>query len=348
MGTVVTERMGAAARRAPTAADIEPAVQAMARELFRRIAQHKTSPLSSERWQSEMMDWAMADERLKVELFRFVDVFPTLCSAAEIDRHLREYFEQPGLQTPRVLQMGLAASRQRLVSPLATSVIRSQMLGFARRFIFGRDAAAALPKLRALHRRGMGFTLDVLGEASVGDAEAIDYQQRYLELLDGLRREVAAWPRDPAIDTAAWGPLPRVNVSIKITSLFSQVDALNFRGSVDAVKERLRPIFRKAQQTGAFVNLDLEQFRYRDLTYGVFKELLEEQEFADYARPAWSCRRTCATPKTTCAASSTGPARTAASSRCASSRAPTGTTRRSRPRRKAGRPPSSRSSPTRT
>ena len=52
---------------------------------------------------------------------------------------------------------------------------------------------------------------------------------------------------------------------------------------MDAVKERLRPIFRKAQQTGAFVNLDLEQFRYRDLTYGVFKELLEEQEFAGYA-----------------------------------------------------------------
>ena len=44
------------------------------------------------------MDWAMADERLKVELFRFVDVFPTLRTAAEIDRHLREYFEQPGLR----------------------------------------------------------------------------------------------------------------------------------------------------------------------------------------------------------------------------------------------------------
>ena len=64
--------------------------------------------------------------------------------------------------------------------------------------------------------------------------------------------------------------------------MFSQIDALNFRGSVEAVKERLRPIFRKAQQTGAFVNLDLEQFRYRDLTFVVFKELLEEDEFAGY------------------------------------------------------------------
>ncbi len=68
-----------------------------------------------------MMDWAMADERLKVELFPFVDVFPTLRTSEEIDRHLREYFEQPGLEMPRLMRAGLAASRQRLVSPLATS-----------------------------------------------------------------------------------------------------------------------------------------------------------------------------------------------------------------------------------
>jgi len=282
MGTAVKEQAGVAGTRTPTAADIEPTVRAKARELFSLIARGKSSPLTKERWQSEMMDWAMADERLKVELFRFVDVFPTLRTADDIDRHLREYFEQPGLETPRLLRLGLAASSQRLVSPLATSVIRRQMLGFAQRFIVGRDAADALPKLRALRKRGMGFTLDVLGEASVGDAEAVDYQQRYVQLLDGLRREVASWKPDPVIDRAAWGPLPRVNVSIKITSLYSQIDPLNFRGSVEAVKDRLRPIFRKAQETGAFVNLDLEQFRYRDLTFAVFEELLEEDEFAAY------------------------------------------------------------------
>ena len=282
MGTLVKEQAPVAGTTAPTVADIEPAVRAKARELFSLIARHQSSPFSGERWQSEMMDWAMADERLKVELFRFVDVFPTLRTAGDIDRHLREYFEQPGLQTPRLLRMGLAASSQRLVSPLATAVIRRQMLGFAQRFIFGRDAAAALPKLRGLRKRGLGFTLDVLGEASVGDGEAEAYQQRYLELLDGLRREAASWTPDPVIDRAAWGLLPRVNVSIKITSLYSQIDPLNFRGSVEAVKGRLRPIFRKARDTGAFVNLDLEQFRYRDLTFTVFKELLEEDELAAY------------------------------------------------------------------
>ena len=122
----------------------------------------------------------------------------------------------------------------------------------------------------------------MLGEASVGDAEAEAYQQRYLELLDGLQPRGRLVGARPGPRQACLGPVPRVNISIKITSLFSQIDPLNFRGSVDAVKDRLRPIFRKAQQTGAFVNLDLEQFRYRDLTFAVFKELLDEDEFAGY------------------------------------------------------------------
>ena len=57
-----------------------------------------------------MMDWAMHDERLKVELFRFVDVFPTLTSRAEIARHLREYFDQPGARTRRGCCAGASAS----------------------------------------------------------------------------------------------------------------------------------------------------------------------------------------------------------------------------------------------
>ena len=195
---------------------------------------------------------------------------------------MREYFGQPDLNTPRLLRMGLTASSNAVVSPLATAVIRRQMVAFAQRFILGRDAADALPKLRGLRDRGTGFTLDVLGEATLSDQEARDYQQRYLELLDGLQREVASWKDHPVIDRAAWGDVPRVNVSIKITSLFSQIDDMNFRGSATAIKDRLRPIFRKARDTGAFVNLDLEQFRYRDLTYTVFKELLDEDEFHDY------------------------------------------------------------------
>ncbi len=224
----------------------EDRVRQTAREIFAAMAGEKPGRLSKERLQGEMMEWAMADERLKVEMLRFVDVFPTLRSRPEIARHLREYFAREGVAAPAALRWGISLTGRRSpVAPLASAVIRSQMKGFAQRFIVGRDARGAVPALRALRGDGVGFTLDVLGEATVSDAEGRAYQQVYLDLLDGLATEAASWPAISVIDQAAWGPLPRVNLSLKITSLYSQIDPIDFQGSVAAVKDLLRPIFRK-------------------------------------------------------------------------------------------------------
>ena len=278
---------GAAAGHAAGAthpADLEAEIQATARHLFSLIKRPSTSRLSPEHWQSEMMEWAMADERLKVQLFRFVDVFPTLTSRAEIAAHLHEYFADGGLHAPRALRWGIGLTAPGSpLSPAAAAVIRGQLRGFAQRFIVGRDARSAIPALEALRARDTGFTLDVLGEASVSEREADAYAAAYLELLDGLHEAAAAWRPRPIVDQASWGPLPRVNLSIKVTSLYSQLDPIDPHGSIAAVKERLRPIMRKAMQTGAALTLDLEQFRYRDLTHAVFTSLMDEPELAGYA-----------------------------------------------------------------
>jgi RHH-type proline utilization regulon transcriptional repressor/proline dehydrogenase/delta 1-pyrroline-5-carboxylate dehydrogenase len=269
-----------------TVSSLEDRIQTTARLIFAAMAQDKPGRLSRARLQGEMMEWAMADERLKVEMLRFVDVFPTLRSRGEIARHLREYFAHEGVAVPSALRWGISLTGQRSpVAPLASAVIRGQMKGFAQRFIVGRDARDAIPALRALREQGVGFTLDVLGEATVSDAEGLAYQRTYLDLLDGLAAEAASWPAVPDIDEASWGPLPRVNLSLKITSLYSQIDPLDFDGSVTAVKDLLRPVFRKAVQTGAALTLDLEQFRFRDLTLAVFTSLLDEEEFRDYRDP---------------------------------------------------------------
>ncbi len=269
-----------------TVSSLEDRIQTTARAIFAAMAQDKPGRLSRERLQGEMMEWAMADERLKVEMLRFVDVFPTLRSRGEIARHLREYFAHEGVAVPSALRWGISLTGQRSpMAPLASAVIRGQMKGFAQRFIVGRDARDAIPALRALREQGVGFTLDVLGEATVSDAEGLAYQRTYLDLLDGLAAEAASWPAVPDIDEASWGPLPRVNLSLKITSLYSQIDPLDFDGSVTAVKDLLRPVFRKAVQTGAALTLDLEQFRFRDLTLAVFTSLLDEEEFRDYRDP---------------------------------------------------------------
>ena len=184
-GPGATRGAGTATAGPSRDAALEAEIQATARRLFSLVHETKASLFSQERWQQEMMDWAMADERLKVELFRFVDVFPTLRSGGEIARHLREYFLQPGVTPPRLLRLAIDSAGPRSpLLPVAGRAIRREMLSFAQRFIVGRDAGSALPELERLRHRGLGFTLDVLGEASVGTAEAEAYQGRYLDLLE--------------------------------------------------------------------------------------------------------------------------------------------------------------------
>ena len=87
---------------------LEDRVQATARAIFAAMSGDKPGRLSRERLQGEVMEWAMADERLKVEMLRFVDVFPTLRSRPEIARHLREYFAREGVAAPSALRWGIS------------------------------------------------------------------------------------------------------------------------------------------------------------------------------------------------------------------------------------------------
>ena len=45
---------------------------------------------------------------------------------------------------------------------------------------------------------------------------------------------------------------------------------------------RLRPILRAAQRQRAFVNFDMEQYAFKDVTLHIFRKILEEDEFRDW------------------------------------------------------------------
>ena len=138
---------------------------------------------------------------------------------------------------------------------------------------------AAIARLR---RRSLAFTVDLLGEATITEKEADESRDEYLDLIDGLSAEADAWPADPLIDRDDHGPLPRVNVSVKLSALYSQFDAIDPDGSARAVGERLRPILRAARRRRVFVNIDMEQYAVKDLTLYVFQKVLDEDEFRDW------------------------------------------------------------------
>src|SRR5262249_23492575 len=151
--------------------------------------------------------------------------------------------------------------------------VRRNATRMAQRFIVGATPTEALAVLRRLRRQHFAFTLDLLGEATLSEEEAISYQRHYENLLTSLTAAAKHWEPDPLLDNDPAGSLPRVHVSLKLTALDPLFDAIAPEQSAARVKTRLRPLFRTAQAVGAGITVGMEQYRYKDLTLQVFKEI---------------------------------------------------------------------------
>ncbi|HEX8200585.1 MAG TPA: proline dehydrogenase family protein, partial [Isosphaeraceae bacterium] len=269
-GTVAPEALGRRTRE-------------IGRELFARIGSGP-SPLEGAWWDDRLMALTLGDPRVKVQLFRFIDALPALKDPGSVRRHLREYLDEAGDLVPATLRAPLALiPAGRVGDRLLAGLAHAGTVRMARRFIAGSNPAEALRTVRGLRRRRLAFTADLLGEAVITESEADAYQATCLEMLRGLAAPLAAEPEIPQIDRDDRGAIPRVNLSLKLTSLTPRFDALHAEATAARVLARLRPVLRAARDLGAFVNVDMEQYAHKDLTYAIFREALSEPEFRDWA-----------------------------------------------------------------
>jgi RHH-type proline utilization regulon transcriptional repressor/proline dehydrogenase/delta 1-pyrroline-5-carboxylate dehydrogenase len=134
--------------------------------------------------------------------------------------------------------------------------------------------------LRKLNEQGIAFTADILGEAVVSETEADEYAARYLALMTSLAREIKKWPDVCQSNASPRGNLPALNVSVKISALYSQIHPADPETALAKLSERLRPILREAKALGAFINFDMESYVLKDVTLGLFKSIFAEPEFA--------------------------------------------------------------------
>ena len=238
---------------------------------------NKSGILSAAFWSDKLMDWAMKDEAFKVQLFRFVDAFPMLRTPEQIHEHLVDYLSQPGVTPPPFLATGLKVGG--FAKGLLAKTMSSQITGMAEKFIAGTDAKSALPQLKKLWNRGMAFSVDLLGEACVSDEEAAAYQRKYLDLIENLPREVAGWSANPLLESDHLGPIPRTNVSIKISSLYARTDPIDCEGSIRGLMNVLAPILEAAKRHNVLINFDMEQFALKDLTLELFMRCCEQVDF---------------------------------------------------------------------
>ncbi len=246
--------------------DLEPEITAIGGRWLTAAREFEATKRAGR--QDRLMQWAMRDAAFRTQLFRFVDAFPTLHGARQIEEHLRDHLSQPGVDRPRWLDAGLSAGSW--LPGVVARTTTKQIEVMARRFIAGSDEADALPVLRERWTRGVAFSVDLLGEACLSVGEADAYQQRYLRLIDALATEVESWPARPTLETDALGAVPRANVSIKLSALHPKVDPLDFEGSIARLEERIEPILRAAEARNVFVHFDMEQSGLVDLTLALF------------------------------------------------------------------------------
>jgi RHH-type proline utilization regulon transcriptional repressor/proline dehydrogenase/delta 1-pyrroline-5-carboxylate dehydrogenase len=152
--------------------------------------------------------------------------------------------------------------------PFAIRELRNQ----TSRVILPGETAPLLKHMEHRKKEGVRLNLNHLGEAILSEKEAKKRLRIYLEDL-----------KSPHIDY----------ISIKISTIFSQINLLAWDESIHEISERLKLLYRAAIQNpitrpdgrkeAKFINLDMEEYRDLELTAAVFQKVLDEPEFYSYS-----------------------------------------------------------------
>ena len=244
----------------------------------RAITENEGDPgvFNKDFWQDKIMEWAMKDPSFKVDMFRFVDVLPVLHTTDQISTRPRIFYSK------RCLTVEHCTESNRGRTDCRDCHQNHEKMSHGRTIRHGPQRKEAMPVLKKLHKNGIAFTVDLLGEATVSEEEAVVYKDRYLDLIDNLAAEASQWKDDPVIDTNHLGAIPRTNVSLKLSAMDSQLDPADMAGSVARLKERVTPLFLRAKEKNVFINVDMEDWHVHDITYNLFEEVLSHPELKDW------------------------------------------------------------------
>jgi RHH-type transcriptional regulator, proline utilization regulon repressor / proline dehydrogenase / delta 1-pyrroline-5-carboxylate dehydrogenase len=154
------------------------------------------------------------------------------------------------------------AAGSRLAPAPVINVVTKQIRHLSKALILPSEEEPLRKHLERRRRDGIALNINVLGEAVLGEREA---DERFERVLEMIRR-------------------PEINyVSVKLSSVVSQIITIDRVGSLDRVATKMRRLYREAEAYGAFVNLDMEEFRDLELTVTAFKHVLDEDEFSGIA-----------------------------------------------------------------
>jgi RHH-type transcriptional regulator, proline utilization regulon repressor / proline dehydrogenase / delta 1-pyrroline-5-carboxylate dehydrogenase len=136
--------------------------------------------------------------------------------------------------------------------------VHIQVKRLSKGIILPFESSKLARQIKRRAKKGIRLNINVLGEAVLGEHEAAERFERVLEMM-----------HRPEVDY----------VSVKLSSVVSQIITIDQDGTLRRVSEKLRIIYKHSIETGTFVNLDMEEFRDLRLTVDAFKLVLSEDEF---------------------------------------------------------------------
>ncbi|MGO3326711.1 proline dehydrogenase family protein [Gordonia sp. (in: high G+C Gram-positive bacteria)] len=162
------------------------------------------------------------------------------------------------------LQLRSGAALSRRIPKVVIPVARARMRAMVGHMIVDAREKPFTKAVKTLRAGDHHLNVNPLGEAVLGDDEA-----------DNHLADARALLRRDDVDY----------VSIKVSSIASQVSMWAFEETVDYVVDRLAPMYREAAAAPAgskFINLDMEEYRDLELTIAVFTRLLSMPELRHY------------------------------------------------------------------
>lgn len=151
---------------------------------------------------------------------------------------------------------------------LSVPQVVQKMRNFSSQAILPGESELLIPYLKKRKKQGIRMNVNHLGEAVLGEEECQSRMDCYIRDLE-----------NPEIEY----------ISVKISTIYSQILPLAFRTTVEILKERLSQLYHTAQnntftrrsgeKVPKFVNLDMEEYRDLEITTAAFIETLDLPEF---------------------------------------------------------------------
>uniref|UniRef100_A0ACD5GME6 Uncharacterized protein n=1 Tax=Desertifilum tharense IPPAS B-1220 TaxID=1781255 RepID=A0ACD5GME6_9CYAN len=109
-------------------------------------------------WDDKILNWAMSNPGLRVQLFRFIDCLPALRSKSEISHHLQEYLTAEAVELPAALKGILNFTNpDSMPGQIAAGTVSTAVETLAHKYIAGENLKQVIKTIERLRKDKMAL-----------------------------------------------------------------------------------------------------------------------------------------------------------------------------------------------